>query len=353
MIWPAEIPARTDVYQGRLAQYIIALIDRGAKPGTPTDPKRFSAGDLAERKLSYGVAGYALQFMLDTSPSDADAHPLKLSDLIVADVDAEYAPVKMVWGRERNNMVQDLEAGGFDGDVYYSAVWRSDERSKYTGTVLAIDPSGRGNDETAYAIVKFLHGQLFWVASGGFVDGFGETTLKTIAAQASLHGVNVVIIESNYGGGMFDALIGPHLAKYGITNINPEEWDSWSKGQKELRILDTLEPLFKSHRLTVDRKVLEADLKQQRESERYSVVQQMTRMCRVKGALANEDRLEALAMACSFWTQKLNRDQDKLLEKHREELKDEALRKFLNDEPWYPSGLHPTIGQTMYARRRT
>ena len=44
--------------------------------GQPTDPKRFSDSDLLERELSYGRSGFSLQFMLDTSLSDANRYPL-------------------------------------------------------------------------------------------------------------------------------------------------------------------------------------------------------------------------------------------------------------------------------------
>lgn len=341
-IWPAEIPKRLDVYHGRLAPFVVRRIERGAKPEEPMDPRRFTAEDLKERRLSYGDAGYALQFMLDTSPSDAEKHPLKCADLIVTDVDSDMAPVKMVWGRDAQHQVRDLQSGGLEGDCYYGPVWRSPEMAEYTGTVLAVDPSGMGVDETAYAIVKNLHGQLYLVASGGFKDGFGETTLATIAAMAALHKVTDVICEENYGGGMFSALLAPHLAKYSTPQKQPDgsmkltpigrinaDWNGWSRGQKEMRVCDTLEPILKSHRLTVDRRVIEEDLKQQHESERYSLIQQLTRMARIKGCLPNDDRVEALSMACAYWTERMNRDQSKALKDHKADLLEQELQKFI------------------------
>jgi hypothetical protein len=344
-IWRVEVPADIDRYQGRLAPFAIRAIERGTPAGTPLEPTRFPEADLRKRRMSYGEAGYALQFMLDTSPSDIDRHPLKLSDLIIADVDADMAPVKTVWGRDRQHQVTDLPAGGLEGDCYYSAVWRSPEMASFTGTVLAVDPSGMGADETSYAIVKNLHGQLYLVASGGFKDGFSEVTLGKIAATAALHKVTDVVVEENYGGGMFGALLAPHLAKYNIGRINAD-WNGWSRGQKELRVCDTLEPIFKSHRLTIDRRVIEEDVKQQHESERYSLVQQITRMARVKGALPNDDRVEALSMACAYWTERLARDQDKQLKSHRDDLLDMELKKFMEGFGGSP------INQYRYAKRR-
>lgn len=329
MVWTAEIPARVEVYLGRLSKFVLRLIAKGAKPGDIVDPVRFSREDLEGRKLSYGAAGYALQFMLDTNPSDVDRHPLKLSDLLVTSVDTDVTPVKLVWAKDRDQVIQDLVPGGFDGDVYHRPAWKSDEMTKYGGTLMAVDPSGQGKDETAYAIVKFAHGQLFLVDSGGFTDGFGESTLSALGAAAARHKVTHYIDETNYGGGMFTSLITPHLKNAGVANINPEEWNGWSRGQKEFRILDILEPIFKNHRLVVDRGVIERDALVQSEDQRYSLIYQMTRMTRLKGALPNEDRLEALAMACGYWTEKMNRDADRSLQKVRDEAKQEALRKFM------------------------
>ncbi len=328
-IWPAEVPQDASRYSGKLAPYIVKLITDGLKPGTPTDPKRFAEADLMERKASYGLAGYALQFMLDTSPSDTDRYPLKLRDLIIHDVDPELAHVNLVWGGSNDLILQDLEAGGIDGDRYHRPAYRSPEMAKYTSTVLAIDPSGKGKDETAYAIVKYAHGLLYLVDVGGFVDGFGEETLSTLAAKAKRWGVNYVIAETNYGGGMFNQLLKPHLIRLQAGAFD-EEWDGWSSTQKELRILDTLTPIFMNHKLVIDRRVIEEDLKKQRENPRYSLIQQMTRISRIKGALQNEDRLEAVSMACSYFVEKMNRDQKKVLENHKKALMDKELKKYMD-----------------------
>lgn len=329
MIWPAEIPSRPEVYHGRLAKYVLKLIAKGARAGDIVDPKRFTREDLEGRKLSYGAAGYSLQFMLDTNPSDVERHPLKLSDLLVMDVDADLTPIKLIWGKDRDAVLQDLPAGGFDGDLYHRPIWKSEEMSKYGGTVMAVDPSGQGKDETAYAIVRWAHGQLYLVASGGFLDGFGEATLQALGAAAARHKVTHYIDETNYGGGMFTSLITPYLKQAGVGDINPEDWNGWSRGQKEFRMLDILEPIFKSHKLVVDRQVILLDSVVQQETPQYSLVHQMTRMSRLKGALPNEDRLEALAMACGYWTQQMDRTADQRLKKVKDEALDAELRKFM------------------------
>lgn len=329
LIWPAEVPDKMENYAGRLAPFVHRRIAAGARPGDPLDEKRFSREDLLERRISYGASGYALQFMLDTNPADADRHPLKLKDLIVADVDDELGHVRLVWGQSRDLVIESLEAGGFDGDCYHRPAWESAEMVAFEGTVMAIDPSGKGNDETAYAVVRHLKGQLYLVASGGFRSGFSEQTLDALAAIAAHHRVNYVVVEENYGGGMFNALLKPHLQRHGRGSIDEDWKGKWSANQKEMRILDTLEPLIQAHRLVVDRRVIESDLETQRDDEKYSLIQQMTRMARVKGCLANEDRLEAVAMACSYWQERLARDQEKAHQSHKEELLKKELAVFL------------------------
>lgn len=328
-VWPAEVPSKPGNYGGRLAPFVQRMIERGEPVGSSVEPRRFPEEELAGRKASYGMAGYALQFMLDVNPSEIDKHPLKLSDLIVTDTDGEQGRVKLVWGRERELTIQDLPAGGYDGDCYHRPAWKSEEMSKWQGTVLAIDPSGRGRDETAYAIIRFLHGMLYLVEVGGFLDGFSESTLETIAKRAAHHRVNSWIAEENYGGGMFTQLLKPLMLKHGGGRFD-EDWDGWSRGQKELRILDTLEPLTSSHRLVVDRKVIEEDLKKQHESPFYSFVYQFTRMERIKGALPHDDRVEAVAMAASYWTERMDRDRDKAVLMERGKALDLELKKFKN-----------------------
>lgn len=344
-VWTAEIPKRTVQYAGRLAKFVTRLIERGGCPGDPVDSARFGKEDLAERLASYGRTGYALQFLLDTSLSDAEKHPLKCQDMIVMDLHESEGHVNIAWSRDQTLAIQDLACGGLDGDRFFRPMWVSDERAPWQGTVMAIDPSGRGQDETAYAVVRYLYGMLFLVAVGGFKHGYSEDTLDGLAEVALKHRVNDIIIERNYGGGMFDHLLMPVVANKGQTYqrvdaaaelpvrpiprfVPEEEWSGWSTGQKELRICSILEPVLGNHKLVVDRRVIENDLIQQGDKERYSFIQQLTRMERVKGALPNEDRLEACAMAVSYWTERMNRDAKKMMDKHRSMLMDAELRRF-------------------------
>jgi hypothetical protein len=67
-------------------------------------------------------------------------------------------------------------------------------------------------------------------------------------------------------------------------------------------------------------------LKQQSDNPQYSFVQQFTRMQRLKGALAHDDRIEALAGACAYFEDKMGRDQAKAHDKFKDSLLDQELK---------------------------
>lgn len=335
-IWPAEIPKNPERYHGHLAPYVQKLAEKWTY-GAPVDPDRFNTEDLDKRKASYGASGYALQFMLDTNPSDEERYPLKLKDLIVHDLDAQMAHCKFVWGNAPELVIQDLAPGGLEGDKYHRAAWKSPEMAGYSRIIMAIDPSGKGSDETAFAVVAELHGLLFLLDIGGFKQGYHVDTLKALAGKCLRWKVSDVIIEENYGGGMFNELLRPHLAAVGQGRID-DEFDGWSSTQKESRIIDTLGPVLASHRLVVNRQVLVEDLKVQQEDQAYSLVQQFTRLARVKGALPHEDRLEALSMACAYFMESMAKDQNRMLENQRQAALETELRKFMDNALGFSTG---------------
>lgn len=327
--WTARVPEGEQLRRlsVTLAPSIIDMSKR-LPAGSPTDT-RFTHEDLMEREAEYGRSGFALQFMLDTNLSDADRYPLKLSDLIIHDIDATQAPVRMIWGSGPDQVIDHLTPLGLTGDRYHRPIKVSEDWADYTGSVMFIDPSGRGADETAFAVVKYCYGALYVTRIGGFKDGYGPTTLESLARVAKNEKVNLCLVEPNYGGGMFNELFKPVLADiHGACKV---EEAPWSKGQKELRIIDTLEPVMNQHRLVFSPKLIEDDLKMaQRDSQSlaYSVIYQMTRITKERGAIAHDDRLEALAGAVFYWIEQMSRDQNKVEKEHKEKLLDAELKKF-------------------------
>lgn len=329
-VWPALYPPLEDIqkYSGRLAPLVTRAIEKDVGViGKPTDPQRFSAEDLQERRVSYGRGGFALQFQLDTSLSDGDKYPLKIGDLIIMNLNPIMAHVKIAWAASPELTCNDLPVVGLSGDRYYRPMWHDQQMSEYTGTVMAIDPSGRGSDETGYAIVKMLAGNLFLMAAGGLKGGYSPENLEKLARLAKRHGVNHVIVEPNFGDGMFTQLLKPVMGA-----IHPclVEDGPRSVNQKELRIIDVLEPVLSSHKLIVDMKVIQEDYDSASEPA-YSLFYQLTRITRDRGALGHDDRLDALAMAVRYWVDRMAQDNNKAAESIKEDALANELANFMDN----------------------
>ena len=148
--WTVQYPEslqEREFYGNRLAGIIADRYDEDPEQwaGKPTDPKRFTEEEIFKRRLSYGKAGFALQFMLNTNLSDMEKYPLKVQDLIVASLALEEAPIKWYWSNERHKRINDLPCVALKGDYFYEPHGKSQDVMEYTGTVMALDPSGRGN----------------------------------------------------------------------------------------------------------------------------------------------------------------------------------------------------------------
>jgi hypothetical protein len=333
-VWTARYPSieyAEKAYGERLAPMMWKAMRESANPidGQPVDPKRFDDDDLLERELSYGRSGFALQFMLDTSLSDTDRYPLKLSDLMVMSIDKDKAPEKLVYGVMKE--VKDLPNVGLSGDKFFAPEALLGSYVDYDGSVLVIDPSGRGQDETAYAVVKMLNGYLYVAACGGIKGGYSEQTLTKLAHIAKDHKVNMLLIESNFGDGMFTELIKPILKK--IYPVTTEEVRH-SK-QKELRIIDTLEPVMNQHKLIIDPKVIQQDFDSVQhhpteKAQKYMLTYQLTRVTKERGSLAHDDRLDALAMGVAYWVEQMAADVDMEMRERKEEALLNELDKFVN-----------------------
>jgi hypothetical protein len=333
-IWPAEVPdARLyETISDRLAPSIVEQYERGVAPGTPTDPTRFDARELEERRLEYGRSGFALQFQLDTTLSDADRYPLKLSDLIVMDTQSDTAPEKVIGGTGPDLFIRDLESPGLSGDHFHRPLRVQGDWIPYQGSVLAIDPSGRGKDETAYCILKMLNGYLYLVESGGILAGYEDSTLEFLAKRAAFHKVNAVIIEANYGGGMFSQLIKPWFLKHHPVHIE----EVVHSKQKEVRIIDTLEPVMNQRKLIVDTRVVMHDSEAHpdispEQNLRYQLFHQMTRITRERACLAQDDRLDCLSIAVAYWTERMGADVDQARELHHEAMVDKEIQEFIEN----------------------
>ena len=327
-VWPALYPTleKVDSYKGALAPFILkALQADPTLAGRTTDPKRFSDEDLMERRLSYGRAGFALQFMLDTTLADGDKYPLKIRDLIVMSLNPTMGHTKLVWANDPSLVINDIPNVALTGDKYHRPMWRSEEMAEFTGAMMFIDPSGRGKDETGYGVTKHLMGNIFLMDAGGSKAGYSPEALLALVMIAKANQVKLIQVESNFGDGMFTELLKPVLMKNYPCTVE----DVRATGQKELRIIDTLEPVMSGHRLIVDQKLIDKDYRTSETDMKYGLFYQMTRITKDRGALAHDDRLDAVEGAVRYWTKSMARDNDKDNLKARDKLVAQDLKQFV------------------------
>ena len=136
-VWPARYPRKLSNYEGLLAPQIQEDIDNGAEPWEVTDPDRFSNDDLIEREASMGRSNFMLQFMLDTTLSDAEKFPLKMADLVVTAVNPAECPDSVVWCSDPSNVIKDLPTVGLPGDYFYKPMQLQGEWLPYTETICS------------------------------------------------------------------------------------------------------------------------------------------------------------------------------------------------------------------------
>ncbi|WP_266031243.1 phage terminase large subunit [Brucella intermedia] len=351
-IWPARFPTgkQRRSYGDKLATYVGWKLDRDpGLAGSSTEPSRFTDEDLLARELSWGKAGFALQYMLDTSLSDVDRYPLRISDLIVMSLDRRTAPDLVAWGTGEHLALRDVQTIAFDGDRAYGPASASQSYSKYQNIKAFIDPSGRGKDETTLTIVGLLHSTAFCLKQAGWLDGYSEETLKEIANLLVQFNVSTCRVEEDFGAGMFAQLLRPYVKKAweehlrknktvadlrGATEVVSERS---KKVQKELRILEVLEPVLQAHRLVMSKEVLQEDYQttQKREGtelrDRYSLMYQMTRLTREKDCLSQDDRIEGLSGAVSMFQEELGLMPAEMAEQAEEERREKELEKFFRE----------------------
>lgn len=316
-IWPVRYPtldALNTTWGSKIAPSIRTAVERNPQlAGKSVEPKRFSEEDLNSRRLSYGALGFGLQFMLDTSVADSDRFPLRLRDLIVMDCgDPEMGPERVVWAGSKEYRLEDLPHFGMEGDHFHRPMFISKEMVPWQFSILVIDPSGRGKDETSYVVLRFLNGRLFLTALGGFKGGYEDEVLEALGKIASNHKVNLVVTEDNFGLGMFGQLLTPHL-KCPLETVRVNT-------AKELRIITSVEPVMSSHRLVVDRSVLERDyqvfnaeddreeLISEEGKSYFSLTYQMAHLRNEKRCLPHDDRIDALGLAVKFYEDRMDMD---------------------------------------------
>ena len=303
MVWPARYPKSLVGYEEILAPQLLSDIDERGLDSIawqPTDT-RFSEINLLEREQSMSRSNFMLQFMLDTSLSDSLKFPLKLSDFSVMPLDPGKGPSDVIWGADKETLL-DMPAVALPGDRWHRPKSTIDY-VPYNQTIIAVDPSGRGKDETVAVVLSQINGFIFVRDMLATQDGYSDTTLCGILRLAGKYNASVCLIESNFGDGAIMELMKKHAQEMKVGMMFEEVR---ATTRKEDRIIDTLEPVLNQHRIIIDQKLIDWDYRSNPEmapEERLPrmLMYQLTRMCREKGAVKHDDRVDALALGVKYF----------------------------------------------------
>lgn len=301
-VWPARYPKDMTTYEGVLAPQLSNDIDKADEDLTwkPTDT-RFSEINLLERETSMSRSNFLLQFMLDTSLSDSLKFPLKLSDFIVTPLDLDKGPSDLVWGADIDTRL-DLPAVALPGDRWHKPK-AVGEYEGWQETICAVDPSGRGKDETVAIILSQINGYIFIRDIFATQEGYADNTLREILRRCRKYKAGTCLIESNFGDGAIMELMKKHAQEMKVS-IGFDEVRATTR--KEDRIIDTLEPVLNQHRLVLDQRLVDWDYTSnpgEPPEERLPrmFMYQLTRMCREKGAVKHDDRADCLCLGVKYF----------------------------------------------------
>lgn len=329
-IWPGRYPteAQREHYGTSLAPLIVSRL--AAHPelakgggllgdqGQPIDSVLLDEETLQKKERDQGTAFFQLQHMLNTALMDSQRFPLKSDRMSVIEAPGERFPLSVVRGMTKGDM-RDYAVHEF---AYKLSVPHSvsQETSKLQAIVAYIDPAGGGAnaDETAYAVVGYLNGNVYLLRVGGLPGGYEESKLETLALRikpfAEL-GPMVVKIEKNMGFGAFRAVFTPILRKHipsaGIA-------DDLVSGNKEGRIINTIEPVLGRGALIITEDAVRHDLESSSayapaQRLTYSFFYQLAKISLVRNALIHDDRVDAVEGAIRHFTEALALDQQKQL----------------------------------------
>jgi hypothetical protein len=340
-IWPGRYPTLEEEleYGDMLAPVIKAAVacDPGLRTGGGIEgtsgkaiDTRLDEAALCSKELEQGPAYFKLQHMLSTKLADSMRYPLKPENLITMPLNPEKAPGEILWARrsELEFMLPTLNTVSCN---LYGPAYTSNDWFDYEGRAIYIDPAGGGKngDETAYAVTFFMHGYVFLMDAGGIPGGLEEEKMQRLADLVWKWKPNIVQIEKNYGNGALSHNLYPVMRRTyesngGSYNAPPAIEDVWESGQKELRIIDVLEPVIARHHLIVADDIWERDVSTTQhyamdKRSSYSFLHQLSRITRDKGCLGHDDRLDAVAGAVRLWVERMNIDEQKRLQSKRAE----------------------------------
>jgi hypothetical protein len=122
-------------------------------------------------------------------------------------------------------------------------------------------------------------------------------------------------------------------------------------GQKETRIIETLEPVIARGSLILNQSVVDEDRETllrypSAQRQLYSFFHQLSKITREKGCLNHDDRVDALEGAVRYWQKVIAIDQSVAIQRAREREFNEAMRDPMMKDRW--SNTAPSRGGSVF-----
>lgn len=316
-IWPGRVPTEEQEqhYGDHLAPIIKKMIASGAaRTGYGLDGKQGAAVDsllrdeatLLKKEMDQGPSGFQLQYMLLTAMTDALRHPLKTAKIVVVPTPSLILPMSVIPGFGKVQKVT------VHGQTYSFAEAHevSRETAKIPHRTLYIDPAGGGinGDETAWAHGGNLNSSLWVLDWGGQPGGHTDDKLKALADLIIKLKPDLVKVEKNFGYGLFMTALRPVVTnaidEHNRKGRDQVPYPGWEEdmvhGQKEVRIIDTLEPIIGRGSMIFSQDILDAEAQsvaghEPRLRNTYSGFFQLAKLTRDRQSLIHDDRIDALA----------------------------------------------------------
>ena len=165
-----------------------------------------------------------------------------------------------------------------------------------------------------------------------------------LANKAAEYKVNEIFPEDNFGDGMWTSLFTPILSKIYPCTITPIK----NHTQKEVRIIDTIEPLSSNHKLILSRELVERDIGEGLKDPTllvYSLLYQFTHITRDRGSLIHDDKLDALAIILAQVKDMVMVNPEEAAKRFKESQKEALMDRILNNakQSWNMKGSNSFI----------
>ena len=340
-VWPGRYPTHEQLanYGNELAPLLVRKLKEdpslGAGGGMLLDQGRpiekegtgwLDEDNLQQKEQDQGLSWFQLQHMLNTKLADALRFPLKTEAITVLDI-TDRAPLTVTRGMDARHL-RDFNVHGF-GYKLRPPHEISVETATFSAVVAYVDPAGGGlnGDETGYALTGFLNGNVYLIEVGGLPGGYDKTVLQLLAKRLGRHSPNLVIIEKNMGFGAFREVFVPIMHEVHKCAVE----DDLVTGQKERRIIGTLEPVIGRGAFVVTENAIQQDDRDctryaPKDRQVYSFFHQLSKITAERGSLVHDDRLDAVEGAARYWQSRLAVDQEHQLKVERQRAHAELVK---------------------------